>query len=275
MEFACATNKKYYGGVAILYNLGDHTLDSLLCNQQSKPEKKVKKKEENVESEENQQSEEDCDNFDYETINKVGVLEGLGDPDLDREGRILSCQFKNFVLVSVYTPHSGVGELKRLDFRVNQWDRAFQEHINKLKAVTGKEVIVCGDLNIIRHNCDIYNPKWCGQRPGSTDLERDSFETILSQCALDDSFRAKYPLRMLVYSHWTDRCGIARKNNWGSRMDYFLTSQSLRAQIKDVKYWAQIEGSDHCPLSIDLAIQDTKQTNLMTEKEKESKSVEV
>ena len=79
-------------------------------------------------------------------------MEGLGDSELDREGRILSQHFKDFVLVSVYTPHSGVGELKRLDFRVNTWDRAFEEHINKLKKVTGKEVVICGDLNIIRHN---------------------------------------------------------------------------------------------------------------------------
>ena len=79
-------------------------------------------------------------------------------------------------MVSVYTPHSGVGDLKRLDYRVERWDRAFEAHINRLKKQTGKPVVVCGDLNIIRRDQDIYNPKSKTGRPGTTDRERDSFE---------------------------------------------------------------------------------------------------
>ena len=67
-----------------------------------------------------------------------------------------------------------------------------------------------------------------------------------------------YPLRMLVYSHWTDRCGVARKNNWGSRMDYFLTSDHLRSRVLDVKYWSQIAGSDHCPVTLELSMVPTE-----------------
>lgn len=85
-------------------------------------------------------------------------------------------------------------------------------------------------------------------------MERQSFESILDECKMRDSFRKLYPLRQLVYSHWTDRCGIARKNNWGSRMDYFLTSDDLDQEIIDVKYHAQIEGSDHCPVSLTLNV---------------------
>ena len=162
--------------------------------------------------------------------------------DLDSEGRVIAKVFPDFVLVSVYTPHSGVGDLKRLQYRVERWDRAFEAYINRLKQQTGKPVIVCGDLNIIRHDQDIYNPKSKKGRPGTTDLERDSFEQILTNCKLRDTFRQLYPLRMLVYSHWTDRCGIARKNNWGSRMDYFLTSCDTEGgklgkyRLLDVKY---------------------------------------
>lgn len=169
----------------------------------------------------------------------------------DEEGRVTACEFDDFVLVSCYTPHSGVGELKRLDYRVETWDRAFSKYIQQLKTSYRKDVVICGDLNVIRHNSDIYNPKWVKEgRPGLTDRERDSFELLLEECDLNDSFRKLYPLRQLVYSHWTDRCGVARKNNWGSRMDYFLSSSSLG--IVDCKYHAQIEGSDHCPVSLSL-----------------------
>ena len=138
--------------------------------------------------------------------------------------------------MSVYAPNAGVKGAKRLTYRVKIWDRAFEAYIKRLKEKTGKPVIVCGDLNIIRHDSDIYNPKTKGGRPGTTDLERDSFEQILNNCDMHDSFRKLYPLRLLVYSHWTDRCGIARKNNWGSRMDYFLTAKDIANKVIDVKY---------------------------------------
>ena len=166
----------------------------------------------------------------------------------DIEGRVTACEFYEYVLVSVYTPHSGVGELKRLEYRVETWDKAFSQYLQKLTDKYQKKLVVCGDLNIIRHNADLYNPKTKEGRPGLTDRERDSFEKILEECDLNDTFRKLYPLRQLVYSHWTDRCGIARKNNWGSRMDYFLTSTKLK--VIDCKYHAQIEGSDHCPVSL-------------------------
>jgi len=111
------------------------------------------------------------------------VICGIADPhkpddeyELDREGRVIAKVFSDFVLVSVYTPHSGVGDLKRLDYRVERWDRAFEAYIERLKAKTGKRVVICGDLNIIRNDVDIYNPKTKGGRPGTTDLERNSFE---------------------------------------------------------------------------------------------------
>lgn len=103
----------------------------------------------------------------------IKVLPGM---DCDNEGRLLACEFEKIILISVYTPHSGVGELKRLEFRVETWDRAFQAYIEQLNS-NGKPVVVCGDLNIIRHDADIYNTKWVKEgRPGLTERERASFE---------------------------------------------------------------------------------------------------
>lgn len=128
-------------------------------------------------------------------------------------------------------------------------------------------MIVCGDLNIIRHDSDIYNPASKVGRPGTTDRERDSFDQILEKCSLVDSFRKLNPLRMLVYSHWTERCGIARKSNWGSRMDYFLTSTTLNKRLQDVTYHANIEGADHCPVSLSLKQHDQKENETVIEED--------
>ena len=113
--------------------------------------------------------------------------------------------------------------------------------------------MVAGDLNVIRHDSDIYNPAWVKEgRPGLTDRERNSFENILTSCKLVDTFRKLYPLRLLVYSHWTERNPVARKNNWGTRMDYFLTSKRIDRCLIEQKYLPQIEGSDHCPVTLEL-----------------------
>lgn len=168
--------------------------------------------------------------------------------DFDEEGRLLAVDFISYILIAVYTPHSGVGDLKRLDYRVDEWDRQFEAYINNLKETYQKPVVVCGDMNIIPHDADIYNPGSKVGRPGTTERERNSFLQIQKSTGLIDAFRKLYPLRQLVYSHWTDRCGTARKNNWGSRMDYFLAGPGTK--VVDVKYYAQIEGSDHCPVSL-------------------------
>jgi exodeoxyribonuclease III len=123
----------------------------------------------------------------------LAVSEGMGHEELDCEGRLLRLEFEKFNLISVYTPHSGVGDLKRLDYRVNQWDRAFEKYCADLPKT--KDLIVCGDLNIIRHDHDIYNRKGAEGRPALTVEERDSFEQILENCSLSDAFRKLYPLR--------------------------------------------------------------------------------
>lgn len=160
MHFTCAEARKNYGGVAILYNM------------EQLPSKLI----EEVKREEDDESADSEDND--ETI-ICGIGQGTPeDEDLDKEGRVIAKVFADFVLVSVYTPHSGVGDLKRLDYRVERWDRAFEAYIERLKESTGKPIVVCGDLNIIRHDQDIYNAKakFKEGRPGLTERERTSFE---------------------------------------------------------------------------------------------------
>lgn len=153
------------------------------------------------------------------------------------EGRMVTLEFDSFVLVAVYTPHSGVGDLKRLDYRVDTWDRHFEDYLNQTRRQFCKPLVVCGDLNIIHRDCDIYNPAWVKEgRPGLTERERDSFGRIIENCKLIDTFRKLYPLRLLVYSHWTERNPIARKNNWGTRMDYFLTTKHLAPALIEQRY---------------------------------------
>lgn len=152
--------------------------------------------------------------------------------------------------------------MPRLNYRVQEWDRAFEAYVNRIKAQTGKPVIICGDLNVIHSDQDKYNlnTRKDLDRPSALLAERESFERILANCNLHDTFRKLYPLRMLVYSYWTDRCAIARKKNWGARMDYFLTSSDTaeagrlgQYRIIDVKYMSQIEGADHCPVALELS----------------------
>ena len=166
MHFVCATNRKNYGGVAILYNqaLVQHHFEHL---------SDLEEEENKTDDKEDQEEEKDGD-ADKTVI--TGLSQSEEDEDLDIEGRLIAKVFPSFVLVSVYTPHSGVGDLKRLEYRVERWDRAFEVYINRLKTQTKKPVIVCGDLNIIRHDQDIYNPKSKVGRPGTTELERNSFE---------------------------------------------------------------------------------------------------
>ena len=173
MHFACCTTRKNYGGVAIFYN--EHKIASKLLEGLNSgvddPEEERKGEVVTIGAEDDDQ-----------TI-ICGITEdGDEDHEHNREGRVIAKVFSDFVLVSVYTPHSGVGDLKRLEYRVEQWDRAFEEYIQRLKQQTGKPVIVCGDLNIIRHEQDIYNSKSKDGRPGLTDRERDSFESILENC---------------------------------------------------------------------------------------------
>jgi len=152
----------------------------------------------------------------------------------------------DFFLVTVYTPNSQDG-LKRLDYRM-QWEEAFRTYLLQLDA--RKPVIVCGDLNVAHREIDLKNPKSNRKNAGFTDEEREKFGILLDS-GFTDTFRFFYPDRESIYSWWSYRFK-AREKNAGWRIDYFLVSKRLEAQLKSATIHTEIFGSDHCPVEVDL-----------------------
>ncbi|MEP7205125.1 MAG: exodeoxyribonuclease III [Candidatus Saccharibacteria bacterium] len=172
--------------------------------------------------------------------------DSYGDPA--KEGRVLSAEFDDFWVVTVYTPNSKA-DLSRLALRHEQWDPAFLEHIKQLEAT--KPVLVCGDLNVAHNEIDLANPIANLGKHGFTDEERAGFDSF-EAAGLVDSFRAKYPKQTDAYTWWTHWAN-ARARNVGWRIDYWLASQSIAGNILDAKIHPGILGSDHCPISIEVA----------------------
>lgn len=177
----------------------------------------------------------------------LSVRYGLGDTAHDAEGRVITLEFEDWFLVTVYTPNSQNG-LKRLPYR-QDWDAAFLRHLQKLEA-EGKPVIFCGDLNVARHEIDLARPKENRKSPGFSDEERAGFEAIAA-AGFIDTFRHFYPEMPDRYSWWSYRAG-ARARNVGWRIDYFCTSARIIPQLKRAEILDQIPGSDHCPVLLEL-----------------------
>ena len=163
-----------------------------------------------------------------------------------KEGRVITLEMPDFFLVTVYTPNSQDG-LKRLDYRM-QWEEAFRAYLLQLDA--RKPVIVCGDLNVAHREIDLKNPKSNRKNAGFTDEEREKFGILLDS-GFTDTFRFFYPDREGIYSWWSYRFK-AREKNAGWRIDYFLVSKRLEAQLKSATIHTEIFGSDHCPVEVDL-----------------------
>ncbi|MGN0664130.1 MAG: exodeoxyribonuclease III [Negativibacillus sp.] len=176
----------------------------------------------------------------------LSVCYGLGIEEHDQEGRVITLEFENFYLVNVYTPNSKDG-LLRLDYRM-EWEDAFRAYLKKLDA--SKPVIVCGDMNVAHQEIDLKNPKTNRKNPGFTDEERAKMTELLAS-GFTDSFRALYPDKTDAYSWWSYRAR-AREKNVGWRIDYFLVSNRLKEQIQDAVIYADILGSDHCPVGLIL-----------------------
>jgi exodeoxyribonuclease-3 len=176
----------------------------------------------------------------------LSITYGIGKEKHDEEGRIITCEFDNFYLIQCYIPNSGQ-ELKRLDYRVNEWDIEFRNYIKKLKKT--KPVIIAGDLNVIHKEIDIHNLKRNKRSAGCTDEERESFNKLLNE-GLIDTFRQLHPEK-IKYSYWSN-FGDARKNNKGWRLDYFLTSISITDNVKKSDIIDEMEGSDHAPITLSI-----------------------
>lgn len=173
--------------------------------------------------------------------------DSYGDPA--KEGRVISAEFDNFYVVTVYTPNSK-GDLSRLELRDKQWDPAFLEHVKTLES--HKPVLFCGDLNVAHSEIDLANPKPNVGKHGFTDEERAGFDKMLD-AGFIDTFRSKYPDKTDAYSWWTHWAN-ARARNVGWRIDYWLASKSLADKIVDARIHADVMGSDHCPVSIEVKI---------------------
>ena len=169
--------------------------------------------------------------------------------NFDDEGRVIICHYTKFILVHVYTPNSGEA-LKRLNYRTEEWDIKFKQLIIKLQEEN--PVIVCGDLNVAQHEIDLKNPKTNLQTAGFTLQERESFNTILNDTDLIDSFRFLHPLTE-KYSYWSYRCAC-RIKNIGWRIDYFLVDKKIIKKVKKSDILDYINGSDHAPIILQISI---------------------
>lgn len=174
----------------------------------------------------------------------INIVMGLGIPELDTEGRVITLEYPEFYLVTVYTPNAQ-SELKRIDFRM-QWEDAFREHLVALDQ--NKPVVVCGDLNVAHQEIDLKNPKNNRGAAGFSDEERGKFTELL-ESGFVDTYRYLNPEQTGAYSWWSYRFN-ARKNNAGWRIDYFCISERLKDKLEDAMIYHEIEGSDHCPVGI-------------------------
>lgn len=210
------------------------------------------------------------------------VLHGLGDSALDDEGRIVALEFPEYWFVDVYTPNAQ-NELARIDHRM-AWDDAFRCFCKNLEVgkiptgvavqntaegeghvsvgdllLTGKDeqavakpVVMCGDFNVAHQEIDLKNPGPNRGNAGFSDEEREKFTNLLDS-GFVDTFRALHPEETGAYSWWSYRFN-ARKNNAGWRIDYFLVSEALRDAVRDARIHADVMGSDHCPVSVELDV---------------------
>lgn len=176
----------------------------------------------------------------------LSVSYGMGIEKHDQEGRLITLEFPEFYVVTVYTPNSQ-NELARLDYRM-EWEEDFLAYLKKLEEK--KPVVFCGDLNVAHQEIDLKNPKTNRRNAGFTDEEREKF-TNLTKAGFVDTFRYFYPEQEGIYSWWSYRFR-AREKNAGWRIDYFCVSEGLKDRLKDAKIHTEIFGSDHCPVELDM-----------------------
>ena len=178
----------------------------------------------------------------------MSVRYGLGTPDLDTEGRLITLEYPEFFLVTCYTPNAQ-RELARIDHRL-KWEEAFRNYLTGLDSL--KPVILCGDLNVAHQEIDLKNPASNRGSAGFSDQERAAFTRLL-ESGFTDTFRHLNPDATGCYTWWSYMFN-ARKNNAGWRIDYFLVSDRLKDAIYGAPIHSDILGSDHCPVELELGI---------------------
>jgi len=174
----------------------------------------------------------------------VSVEYGIGIEEHDTEGRVITAQYKDYYVVTCYTPNSQEG-LKRLDYRM-KWEDDFRAYLKKLEK--NKPVILCGDLNVAHNEIDLKNPKTNRKNAGFSDEERGKMTELLVS-GFTDTFRHFYPDAEGEYSWWSYRFS-AREKNAGWRIDYFIVSDILKDRLSSAAIHQEIFGSDHCPVEL-------------------------
>ena len=180
----------------------------------------------------------------------LSVSRGMDLPEHDGEGRLITCEFPKFYLVTCYTPNAQRG-LTRLDYRM-AWEDAFRDYLVSLDRT--RPVVLCGDLNVAHQEIDLKNPKPNRGNAGFTDEERGKFTRLL-EAGFTDTFRFLYPDRTGAYTWWSYMHN-ARASNAGWRIDYVLTSNRLRPVLRDSLIHAGMMGSDHCPVELILDLEE-------------------
>lgn len=178
----------------------------------------------------------------------ISVKYGIGAAELDNEGRVITAEFDNCFLVTCYTPNAQRG-LARIDHRM-RWDEAFRSFLRELDKQ--KPVIICGDLNVAHKEIDLKNPSSNRGSAGFSDEERESFQKLLD-CGFTDSFRRLNPDAVGAYTWWSYMFN-ARANNAGWRIDYFLVSDRVADKIQAAPIYADVLGSDHCPVGLEITL---------------------
>jgi len=177
----------------------------------------------------------------------ISVRYGMGREEHDKEGRIITAEFEDFFLLTIYTPNSQK-ELARLDYRMT-WEEAILEYFKELEAI--KPIIFCGDLNVAHKEIDLKNPKSNRKSAGFSDEERAKFDVLVENGYID-TFRYFYPDKEDAYTWWS-YITKARERNAGWRIDYFCTSKSLEDRLVDAQIYSEVLGSDHCPVGLTMS----------------------
>lgn len=180
----------------------------------------------------------------FSKIEPLGCTCGIGREEHDKEGRVITLEYDDIYIVTVYTPNSQQ-ELARLDYRM-EWEDAFRSYIKELDRK--KPVVICGDMNVAHKEIDLKNPGSNRRNAGFTDEERNKFSEFL-EAGFIDTYRYFYPDREGVYSWWSYRFN-ARANNAGWRIDYFCVSERLAERLVSADIHSEIFGSDHCPVEL-------------------------
>ena len=180
----------------------------------------------------------------FTKVKPISVAYGMGIPEHDTEGRVITLEFEGFYVVTVYTPNSQ-RELTRLAYRM-EWEEAFRGYIGGLMEKKG--VLVCGDMNVAHKEIDLKNPATNHKNAGFTDEERDCFTKLL-ESGMIDTFRYFYPDKTDAYSWWSYMFH-AREKNVGWRIDYWLASKDMESRLQGAAIHPEIMGSDHCPVEL-------------------------